>query len=143
MKDTQTAIHDVHDGTVTSRLAAWHACSDEELYRRLRTSTQGLNQTEVEERLREYGRNILPGKKAPSLLQVVLHQFKSPLIYILLIAGVVSLLMGDVKDSLFIFAVILLNAAIGTVQEWRAEKSAHALQSLLKIQARVRRAGGT
>ncbi len=120
---------------------SWHACNEEDTYRRLRTRPQGLTTAEVEERLREYGRNLLPGKKPPTLFQVIFHQFKSPLIYILLIAGAVSLAIGDVKDSVFIFAVILLNAAIGTVQEWRAEQSAHALQGMLKIQARVRRNG--
>jgi len=130
-------------GTIAIHEVAWHACSDEETQQRLQSSLQGLEQIDFEERLREYGKNVLPGKKAPSLFQVVLHQFKSPLISILLIAGVASLLMKDIKDAVFIFAVIVLNAIIGTMQEWRAEKSAHALQSLLKIQARVRRAGGT
>ncbi len=120
---------------------AWTSCDEAELCRRLRTDPQGLAQAEVDERLREYGSNVLPGKQPPTLAQVVLHQFKSPLIYILLIAGLAALALGDTKDAVFIFAVILLNAAIGTFQEWRAEQSAHALQSLLKIVTRVRRAG--
>jgi Ca2+-transporting ATPase len=124
-----------------SRALAWHALADDAVYRKLQANPDGLNPAQVEERLREFGRNILPSKKPPTLLQVVLHQFTSPLIYILLIAGVVALAIGDVKDAGFIFAVILLNAVIGTVQEWRAEQSAHALQTLLKIQARVRRDG--
>lgn len=120
---------------------AWHALPDEALYRKLQGGPEGLDPAQVEERLREFGRNVLPAKKPPTLLQVVLHQFASPLIYILLIAGVVALAIGDLKDAGFIFAVILLNAAIGAVQEWRAEQSAHALQTLLRVQARVRRAG--
>ncbi len=123
------------------REGAWHSCAEEELGRRLRTDLHGLSPLQVEERLQEYGRNILPGKQPPTLLLVALHQFKSPLIYILLIAGTVALALGDLKDALFIFAVILLNALIGTIQEWRAEQSAHALQSLLKVMARVRRGG--
>lgn len=123
------------------REVAWHSCAEEELGRRLRTDLHGLSPGQVEERLREYGRNLLPGKQPPTLAQVVLHQFKNPLIYILLIAGTVALALGDFKDAFFIFAVILLNALIGTIQEWRAEQSAHALQSLLKIMARVRRGG--
>ncbi|MDZ7359308.1 MAG: HAD-IC family P-type ATPase [candidate division KSB1 bacterium] len=125
----------------TAHSLAWHALAEEAVYRKLQANPEGLTPAQVEERLHEFGKNILPSKKPPTLLQVVLHQFTSPLIYILLIAGVVALAIGDVKDAGFIFAVILLNAAIGTVQEWRAEQSAHALQVLLKIKARVRRDG--
>lgn len=125
------------------RQVPFHACAAEDMYIRFRTDLNGLTRTQAEERLREYGRNVLPGKKAPSIVEVVLHQFKNPLIYVLLIAGIVSMAIGDLKDSIFIFAVIVLNAIIGTVQEWRAEQSAHALQSLLKMQARVRRGSET
>lgn len=120
---------------------AWHAIQKEIVQRKLQAVPDGLSAGQVAERQREFGRNILPAKKPATLLQIFLHQFASPLIYILLIAGVIALLMQDYKDAVFIFVVILLNATIGTVQEWRAEQSAHALQSLLKVQARVRRAG--
>jgi len=123
------------------KVIAWHAEPLEVVFRKLQSLPDGLSEEQVAERLREFGRNTLPAKEPPTLLQVFLHQFASPLIYILLIAGVVALLMQDYKDAVFIFAVILLNAVIGTVQEWRAEQSAHALQVLLKIKARVRRGG--
>jgi len=121
----------------------WHSWSNEEIFHRLETDGRGLDQVTAEERLREYGLNTLPSKPPPTLLKVILHQFTSPLIYILLIAGGVSLLMGDLKDALFIFLVIFINAAIGTWQEWRAEQSAHALQSMLEIQTRVKRSAET
>lgn len=123
------------------RVIPWHAESLEVVYRKLQSLPDGLSEEQVNERLREFGRNTLPAKEPPTLLQVFLHQFASPLIYILLIAGIVALLMQDYKDAVFIFAVILLNSIIGTVQEWRAEQSAHALQTLLKVKARVRRLG--
>ncbi|KPL77639.1 ATPase [Bellilinea caldifistulae] len=123
------------------KVIAWHAEPLEVVYRKLQSLPDGLSEEQVAERLREFGRNTLPTKEPPTLLQVFLHQFASPLIYILLIAGIVALLMQDYKDAVFIFAVILLNAVIGTIQEWRAEQSAHALQVLLKIKARVRRNG--
>lgn len=123
------------------KVIAWHAEPLEVVFRKLQSLPDGLSEEQVAERLREFGKNTLPAKEPPTLLQVFLHQFASPLIYILLIAGVVALLMQDYKDAVFIFAVILLNAVIGTVQEWRAEQSAHALQVLLKIKARVRRRG--
>ncbi len=63
------------------------------------------------------------------------------MIYILFVAGIIAILIQDYKDAAFIFAVVLLNAIIGTIQEYRAEQSAHALQSLIKSRARVRRDG--
>lgn len=119
----------------------WHAIPEEQVFTKLQTNLSGLSPEQVEERLLEFGRNILPERKPPTLLDIVLHQFKSPLIYILMIAGIIALLAGDIKDAVFILVVIVLNAAIGAAQEWRAEQSAHALQQLIKVQARVRREG--
>ncbi len=119
----------------------WHSLSQETVLQRLQATLEGLHHQQVMERQQEYGRNVLPVKPPPTVVALFLHQFFSPLIYILLAAGLISLLLGDFKDAIFIFAVVLLNAGIGTYQEWKAEKSAAALQSLLKIQARVRRNG--
>ena len=73
--------------------------------------------------------------------EILLRQFRSPLIYILGVAAVVSLAIGDVKDAGFIAAVLVLNALIGGYQEWRAEKSSRALQKFLNIRASVVRDG--
>jgi len=125
----------------SGRVIPWHALDEKTLLRKLQTRPDGLTPEEAAERLREFGRNELPERKPPTLLQVFLHQFASPLIYILLVAGVIALLMQDYKDAVFIFAVVLINAVIGTAQEWQAEQSAHALQTMIKVRARVRRAG--
>ncbi len=119
----------------------WHALSVQDVYARLNTSAAGLSSAEVAARRQQYGRNLLPTKPPPKLWLVILHQFTNALIYILLIAGVVALAVGDFKDAAFIFGVVVLNAIIGTYQEWRAEQNAYALQSLLEIRARVRRNG--
>jgi magnesium-transporting ATPase (P-type) len=58
------------------------------------------------------------------MAEIIFHQFKSPLIYILLIAAVISLLLDDFKDAGFIFLVVMINAIIDTIQEWKAEQSA-------------------
>lgn len=108
---------------------------------RLEASKAGLNDSQSAERLRAYGPNVLPAKKAPTLFEIILHQFLSPLIYVLIAAGAVAMLLGDMADAGFIFGVVLLNAGFGTFQEWKAEKSAAGLQQLLKITARVRRNG--
>lgn len=143
MKADVVKLKDSEAACVAAPEGPWHACSVEAAYRRLCTTPSGLTEQQASQRLQEYGPNALPGKKPPSFLGVVLHQFLNPLIYILLAAAAVSSVLGDFKDAAFILAVILVNAGIGTFQEWRAERSAHALQSLLKIQARVKRAGET
>lgn len=120
---------------------SWHQLAEAEVLEKLQSDHQGLTEQQAAERLREFGPNRLPEKKPPGLILIFLHQFLSPLIYILLVAGGVSLLIGEFTDALFIFAVILLNAALGTFQEWKAEKSAAALQVLLRIVALVRRSG--
>lgn len=101
----------------------------------------GLTEQEAARRLRECGRNRLPEVKPPALWLVFLRQFLSPLIYVLLAAAGVSLIVGDERDALFIFFVLLLNAAIGAAQEYSAERAALALKSLVPLHARVRRDG--
>ena len=91
--------------------------------------------------MQEYGPNTLPGRKSPGIGTIFLHQFKSPLIYILLIASVISFSLQDIRDGIFILVVVLLNAIIGLVQEWKAEKSANRLKDLLTITAHVKRSG--
>ncbi len=119
----------------------WHALATQDIYARLETSGNGLSSGEAAARQQRYGRNLLPAKPPPKLWLVILHQFANSLIYILLIAGAVALAIGDFKDAAFIFGVVILNAAIGTYQEWRAEQNAYALQSLLEIRSRARRNG--
>ncbi|MGQ9683000.1 MAG: cation-translocating P-type ATPase [Anaerolineae bacterium] len=121
----------------------WHSLEPDLVLQKLQASLHGLQPEEVLERRQEFGPNTLPSRRPPSLVRVLLHQFASPLIYVLLAASIVALSIGDLKDAVFIFGVILLNAAIGTVQEWRAEQSAHALAAMLQVQVQVRRAGKT
>ena len=140
MKATSSSSQvQVHDGSGVPPV--WHALTLEEAGRILNAGLDGLDAAEAAKRLQQYGRNTLPAPEPPTLLKIILHQFANPLIYILLIAGVIAVLMDDLKDAIFIFAVVTLNAIIGTYQEWRAEQKAHALQGLLKIKAKVRRNG--
>ena len=105
----------------------------------LGTATGGLSDEEAASRLAHYGPNTLPRREPPGLVEIVLRQFRSPLIYLLGIAAAVSLVIGEVKDAAFIMGVLLINAVIGTVQETRAERASQALQQLLRIRAAVRR----
>jgi calcium-translocating P-type ATPase len=119
----------------------WHSLEPERIFQKLGVPEKGLTTQEAAQRLAQYGPNVLPVKPPPTLYEIILHQFKSPLIYVLIAAGVVAMLMKDVTDALFIFGIVILNAALGAYQEWKAEQSAAGLQSLLKITARVRRDG--
>lgn len=129
------------DYRISGHSLAWHALAQEEVLERLSSARDGLGEEEANKRLERYGNNSLPSMKPPSLPLVFLRQFLSPLIYILIAAVGLSIAIGDVKDSVFILAVIILNAVLGTYQEWKALKSASELQDLLKIFARVRRGG--
>ncbi len=119
----------------------WHARSAEEVLAVWTTSSRGLSEAEVARRRSEYGPNVLPERGATPLATIVLRQFVSPLIYILLAAAAVSAVLGDFKDAAFIAAVLLLNAVIGAYQEWQAEQSSQALRKLLRIHAQVEREG--
>ncbi len=117
----------------------WSAMDLADVLDRLGTVTGGLSDDEAASRLASYGPNTLPRRKPPGLAEILLRQFKSPLIYLLAIAAAVSLVIGEAKDAAFILGVLLINAVIGTVQESRAERASQALQKLLRIRAAVRR----
>ncbi|MEA3275696.1 MAG: HAD-IC family P-type ATPase [Pseudomonadota bacterium] len=118
-----------------------HAVPPEDLFTTLESSPHGLPVSEAAKRLQHYGPNALPRAKADRLAVVFLHQFLSPLIYILLAAALVSALIGEHSDAVFIFAVLLLNAVIGTAQEYSAQKAATALQEFVPTRANVLRQG--
>jgi magnesium-transporting ATPase (P-type) len=113
----------------------------EEALQALGSRPGGLSASEVAARLAQFGRNALPQPRAPRLAVVFLRQFRSPLIYVLLAAALVSLVLRDWTDAGFILAVLLINALIGTHQEYSAERSAQALKSLVTQRARVERGG--
>ncbi len=118
-----------------------HARSAEEVITTLETSQHGLGRDEVERRRQRHGLNLLPREPRPGLGAIFLRQFLSPLIYVLLFAAVVSFALGHLLDALFIAGVLLINAAIGTVQEQSAEKSAGSLRAMVRTVANVLRDG--
>ncbi len=118
-----------------------HTESAENILTLLSSSHHGLSLDEAELRLQQYGLNTLPKLKQPSLIAVFIHQFLSPLIYVLFAAAAISILIKEWSDAGFIFAVLLINAIIGTVQEFSAQQAASALQNLVKTCSRILRAG--
>ncbi|MBN1298547.1 MAG: HAD-IC family P-type ATPase, partial [Actinobacteria bacterium] len=125
----------------TEKLLLCHELSIEETINEYETGRNGISNEEALARQKKFGSNELPGKQVLSLWKIILHQFKSPLIYILIVAAAISLIIREFKDSAFIFMIILLNAFLGAFQEYRAEKSAASLQDFLKITVRVIREG--
>jgi magnesium-transporting ATPase (P-type) len=126
-----------------SPLPSPHARPVEEVLAGLQSSPNGLSQADAAARLQHYGRNTLPASEPPGIVRVFLHQFASPLIYVLAAAALVSLLIQEWSDAGFICAVLLLNAIIGTAQEYSAQRAATALQQLVTTCSRVLREGDT
>ena len=119
----------------------WYKLDAKEILQRLDTSENGLAGERIKDLLTQYGPNKLVEAEKISGLQILLHQFTSPLIYILLIAGVVTFLLREYVDSGVIFAVVILNAVIGFIQEYKAEESVRALKKMVVPKARVVRDG--
>ncbi len=119
----------------------WHALPLPEVETRLGTGPHGLPAAEAAARLARFGPNELEPAPPTPWYVTLLRQFRSPVIYILLAAALVTLALRDVIDSAVIAAVLLLNASIGFTQERRAERSVRALMSLVAPRARVLRDG--
>jgi len=96
----------------------WHNLSFEEAIKQLGSdSERGLLEREVRERQKKFGLNKLPEEKPLPSLKIFLEQFRSPLIYILVIAGVITLILREYTDSIVIFGAVILNTIVGFFQE--------------------------
>lgn len=124
---------------LTRFAATAHAVEVADLLRQFGTPDQGLAREEVQRRLQQYGKNVLPRARPPGFIAVFLRQFRNPLIYILAIAAVIAGYLGEYTDAGFIFGVLVLNAIVGAVQEYQAQRQAEALQQLVRVNARVQR----
>jgi Ca2+-transporting ATPase len=101
----------------------------------------GLSNTEVLSRRAQYGENRLPAEKTTSPWTILLNQVKSPLVYIILVAALVSLFAREYGDFAIIMAVVVIDVILGFVQEYQAQKTYTALKGLLKPTTTVLRAG--
>ena len=120
----------------------WHALRAEEALAAMDSDPDsGLSADEVERRRARFGPNAFREPKRRPMVWVFIDQFRSPLIYLLLVAALTVFLLGHVRDSIVICAVLVLNAIIGSIQEGRAERSLMALRKLAKHKALVVRDG--
>jgi magnesium-transporting ATPase (P-type) len=119
----------------------WHGLSTTDVLRKLASNSRGLTQKEFENRLIQFGHNILPLGKLYSKLRCFLQQFNNILIYILLFSAAVTALLQHWTDTAVIVSVIMINAVIGFIQENKAEKALAAIRHLLSPHANVLRDG--
>ena len=118
----------------------WHSLTVEEVLQKVGSRLSGLTSSEVEERLRKFGRNELVAKKK-SPLEMFVKQFANFLIGILLVATVISLILGEVIDATAILIIVLIMAIMGFIQEYRAERTLEALKKLAAPTCKVLRDG--
>jgi len=120
----------------------WHAMSTEDVLKKLNTAYQdGLSSEEAARRLEKYGPNQLVEKPRPGFFQLVWEQLKSFVIMLLVVAAVISLLLGEYVDAGAILAIVVLNAVLGVVQESRAEEALAALKKMAAPEAQILRDG--
>ncbi len=119
----------------------FHATLKEDIFQELASSEKGLTQREAENRIQKYGKNQL--KKVYNLepLKILLSQFQSFLIYILIIASIISFIIGHLTDAIVILVIVVVNASIGFFQQYKAEKAIISLRKLLVPTSTVIRDG--
>ncbi len=119
----------------------WHSMNIQDVYSKLGSSKEGLHTVEAHRRLAKYGPNELAKKKEVSALKIFVSQFKSVLVLLLVLAIGISIVIGHVVDAAVIGIIVVVNAILGFIQEYRAERSMEALQKLAAPKAHVLRDG--
>lgn len=119
----------------------WHSFGLAKLYEELSSSPDGLSEKEARERLSRIGPNALPKKVGVRWPLILFRQFRSPLVYLLVIAGAITLFVGEARDAYIIFGSVALTVVFGYVQEAKAERTLRELSSLVKRSVRVLRGG--
>jgi len=119
----------------------WHSMTAEEVFSSLNTDKQGLSTDDASRRIQEYGPNKLPERGKQSEFSRFIKQFDNILIYVLLVAAVVTAVLGHWVDTWIILAVVIINAIIGFIQEGKAEKALEGIKKMLSLKASVIRDG--
>lgn len=119
----------------------WHTLTVDKTFEALFTNSSGLSSLAADEKIRQTGPNELQEGKKKSILGIMMSQFKDVMILILLAAAIISGIVGDFTDTIVILIIVLLNAVLGFVQEYRAEKAMQALKQMSVTQAKVFRDG--
>lgn len=121
----------------------WHKLSVGKALQVTESSLQGITSDEAALRLAKYGSNELEEKEKKPAWHLFLNQFKDFMIVVLMIAAIISGIVGDLTDTIIILIIVLLNAVVGFIQEYRAEKAMDALKKMASLQAVVLRDGNS
>jgi Ca2+-transporting ATPase len=122
-------------------MAHWHTFSQNEVFTKLNASADGLTADEAADRVKQFGRNELIEKKKQSPQLMFLSQFSDFMILVLIAAAVISGFIGELVDTVIILVIVVLNAIVGFVQEYRAEKAMAALRKMAALHCVVLRDG--
>lgn len=117
----------------------WHLLPLAEITKLLTTKPEGLTNAIALQRITEFGKNQLENKKKKTVWHMILNQLKDFMILILFVAAIISGLLGDLTDTIIIFAIIIINAVVGFIQEYRADKAIEALKKMAASNAKVLR----
>jgi len=119
----------------------WHSLSVADCFKRLKSSAKGLDSEKAKNLQKKIGKNQLPAEKSLSSLAILLSQIKSPLVYVLIAAGLISVFLNHATDALVIFLVVIVNTFFGFWQENKASKAVTYLKKIVKQEAKVMRNG--
>ena len=111
----------------------YNVMSKSKLLKEFESSANGLSEKEAKHRLHKYGKNELPKEEQKSIAAIFFGSLKDPIIYVLIAAAVFSCMANEVIDAIAIAFIILIDAVVSTVQEYRAEKNSEALKNLIKF----------
>jgi Ca2+-transporting ATPase len=129
------------ENTAAPKPEPWHALTTEEVLDHLKVRENGLSDSESAKRMEQYGPNQLTEAPRPGFLRLLWDQFNNFIVMLLIVASIVSALLGEWVDASAIISIVLLNAILGIVQERRAEEALAALKKLAAPEARVLRGG--
>jgi Ca2+-transporting ATPase len=124
---------------INNKQTNWHAIDTKELFAVLKSSPDGLNDYEYKKRVAQYGKNTIEQSKPISALDLLIRQFKSPLIYLLIIVCLITLILQKYVDTIVITIIIVINSTVGWIQELKAEKSLEAIKKLIALKCIVLR----
>jgi P-type Ca2+ transporter type 2C len=128
-------------GGIAATPTAWHYLSTRKVFEHINVTAEGLSTEEAKQRLQQYGPNVLREAEPIHPLTLLLSQFKSLVVWLLIGAGVISGLLGKWVDSVAILIIVVLNAVIGFFQEYKAERAIAALKKMTAPRAKIRRDG--
>src|SRR5215217_1151104 len=129
------------NGTQENKQREWHALNHQEVLEHLHVAGNGLTSEEAKKRLEQYGPNQLSEAPRPTFLEMLWEQLNNFVVILLIVASVVSALLGDYVEAGAIMAIVVLNSVLGIIQERRAEEALAALKKLAAPDAQVMRDG--